>query len=54
MSKDTESMTLTFLKQQNDELFKEIHELRNRLLDTEVRLGEKLSNRACCGGKDYK
>lgn len=51
MSGGTDSMTLTFLRQQNDELFKENHVLKNRLLDIEVRLGEKLSNRACCGGK---
>jgi len=52
MSKGTDSMALTFLRQQNDELFKENHVLKNRLLDIEVRLGEKLSNRACCGGKE--
>ena len=44
------SATLTFLKQQNDDLFKENRELRNKLLETEVRLGEKLCNdRVCCG-----
>lgn len=44
------SNTLTFLKQQNDELFKENRELKNRLLEMEVILGDKLSNAdVCCG-----
>lgn len=48
------SNTLVFLKQQNDELFIENRELRNRLLEMEVRLGEKLSEGKCCGGKCKK
>jgi len=44
------SNTLVFLRQQNDDLFKENRELRNKLLSTEVRLGEKLYNeKVCCG-----
>ena len=35
-------MQLTFLKQQNDELFKENRALKNRLLEMEIRLGEEL------------
>ncbi len=43
------SNTLTFLKQQNDDLFKENRELRNRLLEMEVRLGDKIScDRGSC------
>lgn len=44
------STTLTFLKQQNDELFKENRELRNKLTEVEVRLGDKIKNEGvCCG-----
>ena len=42
---------VTFLKQQNDELFKENRHLRDRLVEVEIRLGSKLSeeNKECCG-----